>query len=132
MSYICQFIFYVQLLLMNYFSGGRFIYIGIIDWNYIFRIIYICIGIQNIYNHIQPGKRHTNFDLFTVFNHIKWTIYILQHLGGVDDNSMINIKEIDTNETLDADQPQLICHFPYYDSNKFVSTLIKVKMSLVY
>ncbi len=54
----------------------------------------------------------------------------LQHLGGVDNNSLINILEIDTNENLDSDQLQLICHSPYYDSNKLFSTL-KKKVYLV-
>ncbi len=53
--------------------------------------------------------------------------YFVQHLGGVDNNSLINILDMDTNENLDSDQPQLICHSPYYDSNKFISTLKKGK-----
>ncbi len=34
---------------------------------------------------------------------------------------------MDTDENLDSDQPQLICHSPYYDSNKLISTLEKGK-----
>ncbi len=50
----------------------------------------------------------------------------LQHLG-VDNNSPINVLEIDINENLDSDQPQIICHSPYYDANKSFSTLKKSK-----
>ncbi len=49
------------------------------------------------------------------------------HLGGVENNSLTNILEIDTNENLNSDQPQLIHHSPYYNNNKLFSTLIKIK-----
>ncbi len=49
----------------------------------------------------------------------------LQHFGGVD--SLINILEMDTNEKVDSDQPQLMRHSPYYDFNKLISTLKKGK-----
>ncbi len=46
----------------------------------------------------------------------------LQHLGGVESNSFINILETDSDEN-DNSQPQIICHFHYYDSNTFTETL---------
>ncbi len=48
-------------------------------------------------------------------------------MGGVDNNSLINVLDIDINENLDPDQPQIICHSPYYDVNKLFSTLKKSK-----
>ncbi len=51
----------------------------------------------------------------------------LQHLGGVDNNSLINVFDMDKNENLDSDRPQIICHSPYYDANKLLSTLKKSK-----
>jgi hypothetical protein len=51
----------------------------------------------------------------------------LQHMGGVDGNSLINILETDADENLESYQPQIICHSPYYDHDKLVSTLTKSK-----
>ncbi len=47
----------------------------------------------------------------------------LQHVGGVENNSFINVlhTEIDDdNETFD--QPQIISHSPYYEANNLIST----------
>ncbi len=41
-------------------------YIGIVSGDHIFGIIHMCIGIQNVYPHIQPGSRHTILDLLTI------------------------------------------------------------------
>ncbi len=70
----------------------------------------MCIGIQKVYIHMQPGSRHTILDLLTIFLPILNDSVkdILQYLGGVDNNSLINILEIDINENLDSDQPQLM------------------------
>ncbi len=47
----------------------------------------------------------------------------LQHLRGVDNNSLINILEIYINENLDSDQPQLIGNSPYHDFINLFSIL---------
>ena len=49
---------------------------------------------------------------------------ILSHLGGIENNSLISILDIDNNEL------QVIKHSPYYDLNKF-KTLVNEKNKIV-
>ncbi len=43
----------------------------------------------------------------------------LKYQGGMENKYLINV--FDTND--ESNQPQIICHFPYYDFNKLSSVL---------
>ncbi len=47
----------------------------------------------------------------------------LQHVGGVENNSFINILHADTDDDDNGDQPQIISHSLYYDTDNLISTL---------
>ncbi len=52
----------------------------------------------------------------------------LQHVGGVENNSFINVLHTETdddNETFD--QPQIISHSPYDEADNLISTLSQSK-----
>ncbi len=53
----------------------------------------------------------------------------LQHVGGMEGNSFINIlqTDIDTDEDENHNQPQIISHSPYYEFNELISTLTNSK-----
>ncbi len=51
----------------------------------------------------------------------------LEHIGGVQNNSFINVLDSDINENADLIQPQIINHSPYYDFEKLSVTLISYK-----
>ncbi len=58
--------YYYYLMLPVLFRHILGSYVGIISEYHIFGIIHMCIGIQNVYIHIQPGSRHTILDLLTI------------------------------------------------------------------
>ncbi len=47
----------------------------------------------------------------------------LKYQGGLDNNSLINTIEPSTDTNDESEQPQIICHSPYYDFNKLSSVL---------
>ncbi len=51
----------------------------------------------------------------------------LQHVGGVENNSFINILHADTDDDDNGDQPQIISHSLYYDTDNLISTLTQNK-----
>ncbi len=48
---------------------------------------------------------------------------VLQHAGGIEKNSFINVLHADTDN--DDDEIQIISHSPYYDIDNLISTLIQ-------
>ncbi len=62
-----------------------------------------------------------------LFIHTWFYKEFLQHIGGVDDNSLTNILETDTEENSEIFAPQIIFHFPYYDNDNLIPILTKSK-----
>ncbi len=57
--------------------------------------------------------KNENYDLHTFMGDLDKDF--LQHVGGVENNSFINILHADDDDN--GDQPQLISYSPYYDSD---------------
>ncbi len=51
----------------------------------------------------------------------------LEHIGGVQNNSLIKVLDSDIDENDDLIQPQIINHSPYYDFEKVSLTLNSYK-----
>ncbi len=52
---------------------------------------------------------------------------VLIHVGSVENNSFINILYADTDNDGNGDQPRIIAHSPYYDTDNLISTLTQNK-----
>lgn len=46
----------------------------------------------------------------------------LQHVGGIEKNSFINVLHANTDNDDDDDEIQIISHSPYYDMDNLIST----------
>ncbi len=61
--------------------------------------------------------------------------YFLQHVGGVGDNSFINVLHTETNDDNEIfDQPQIISHSPYYQHACIILSqlYLKVRINLAF
>ncbi len=82
--------------------------------------IYFC-------NYMLIGDKYKILELIKVINYsdIDLDRDFLQHVGGMEGNSFINIlqKDSETGEDENYNQPEIISHSPYYEFDKLISTL---------